>query len=320
MFPFLHSIFNGSEEKGSYPESLVKAAIERAVDGTDPWLRAVSGYQKKLRPAVLLAITHVVGLVDSIPPPAILNREAFENSPQMRAFFISGNEVEAFIAKNKRLAEFRKNAGDAREAHALLFMEKREAFVLGAELVGEIIMTDVPLMSVSFASHQLVDPCGTETELRRKLKIRAFDHLLGIALKRITAVKTERGNLERYRALLEAKLNLLTQAGWGFGEAHQTDGTDLENTEELLGKIETQLNNIGSDDEMLAKYLDCVIAVLSNPADNLWAVQEKLTIDRMGIKRSAGSADAPELLLNELCNAEGRCLVCSPVIIPIDTA
>ncbi len=320
MFPFLHSIFNGSEEKDGYPESLIKAAIERAVDGTDPWLRAVSGYQKKLRPAVLQAITHVVGLVDRVPPPVILSRAAYENSPLLRAFFISGDGVETFIAQNKRLAEFRKNAGDAREAHALLSMEKREAWVLGAELVGEIVMTGVPLMSVCFESHQLVDPCGTESEMRRKLKIRAFDHLLGIALKRITAVKTERGNLERYRTLLEAKLNLLNRAGWGFGEAHQTAEADLGNTAELLGKIETQLNSIGSDDEMLGKYLDCVIAVLANPAGNLWAVQEKLNIDRMGIKRSARSADAPELLLNELCNAEGRCLVCSPVIIPIDTA
>jgi hypothetical protein len=52
MLRLLHSIF-GSEQKGSYPESLVREAIERAVEGTDPWLRGVSGYRRKLRPAVM---------------------------------------------------------------------------------------------------------------------------------------------------------------------------------------------------------------------------------------------------------------------------
>ena len=317
MFPFFHSIFNGSEETGGFPESLIKAAVERAVDGTDPWLRAVSGYKKELRPAVLLAIAHVVDLVDSIPPPVVLSRTSFENNPQLHPFFISGDELDTFIAKNKPLAELRKNAGEAREAHALLFMEKRETWILGAELVGEIITSGVPMMTVSFESHQLVDPSVTESVMRRKLKIRAFDHLLSIALKRITAVKTERGNLERYRALLEAKLNLLNQVGWGFGEAHTVVGEDLEKTADLLGKIEAQLNAIGSDDEMLGKYLHCVIKVLSNPAGYLWAIHEKLTIDRMGIKRGGGDCNTPELQLNELGNAEGRCLVFVPVTIPL---
>ena len=46
MLRLFQSIFGKSATKGSYPESLVKAAIERAVDGTDPWIRAVSGYKK----------------------------------------------------------------------------------------------------------------------------------------------------------------------------------------------------------------------------------------------------------------------------------
>ena len=68
MLRFLQSIFGGVEP-GSYPESLVTEAIERAVDATDSQVRAVSGYQKKLRPAVLRAIDHVVALVEGLPLP-----------------------------------------------------------------------------------------------------------------------------------------------------------------------------------------------------------------------------------------------------------
>ena len=59
MLRIFYSIFGGDEEAGRYPDTLIKAAIERAVDGTDPWLRGLSGYPRKLRPAVLHAIDHV---------------------------------------------------------------------------------------------------------------------------------------------------------------------------------------------------------------------------------------------------------------------
>ncbi len=43
-----HSIFGGGEARGRYPESLIREAIERAVDGTDARLRLVPGYRKRL--------------------------------------------------------------------------------------------------------------------------------------------------------------------------------------------------------------------------------------------------------------------------------
>lgn len=88
MLKLLQSIFGG-EKQGNYPELLVKLAIERAVDGTDPWLRAVSGYKKKLRPAVLRAMDHVVGLVDRLPPPMPICLDCYADDPRLKRFFIS---------------------------------------------------------------------------------------------------------------------------------------------------------------------------------------------------------------------------------------
>jgi len=317
MFRIFQSIFGGNEKKGIYPESLIKAAIERAVEGTDPWMRAVSGYKRKLRPAVLQAIDHVVALVDSMPPPVTMDRAAYDDSPRLHAVFISRDDMTSIIANSRELAEFRKSSGDARAAYALLLTEKRERGILGAEMSGEIVMHGVPQVTVSFESHRLIDPGSTADELRRKLKHRAFDHLLGLALKRITIVKTERGNIENYRALLEAKLNLLNRAGWGFGNEGQDGVTELAEAEGLLTRIESQLTEIGREDQMLAKYLDILIGVLSDPGSYLWARQETLIVDRMGIKRNEAASDAPELLLDALCNAEGRSLVYIPVMIPL---
>jgi len=318
MLRIFQSIFGGNEKKGSYPESLLKAAVERAVEGTDPWMRAVSGYKRKLRPAVLQAIDHVVALVDSMPAAITLDRAAYEDSPLVRAVFISRDDMSSIIATSRELAEFRKSSGEVRAAYALLLTEKQERGVLGAEMSGDIVMHGVPQVTVSFESHRLIDPSSTEDELRRKLKHRAFDHLLSLALKRITIVKTERGKIENYRALLESKLNVLNRAGWGFNDDGQEEVTELEKAEELLARIGSQLNEIGRDDQMLGKYLDILIDVLSDPGSYLWTRQETVVVDRMGIKRSETASDAPELVLDTLCNAEGRSLVCMPVMIPME--
>ena len=69
MLKLFHSIFGREAENERYPESLIDAAIERAVDGTDSRLRLVSRYKKHLRPSIIHAIDHVTTLVDGIPPP-----------------------------------------------------------------------------------------------------------------------------------------------------------------------------------------------------------------------------------------------------------
>ena len=61
MLKLFQSIFRpGADKLGAYPEDLIERAIERAVDGTDRRLRAVSGYKKSLRPAVVHAIETLV--------------------------------------------------------------------------------------------------------------------------------------------------------------------------------------------------------------------------------------------------------------------
>ena len=53
MLRLLQSIFRQTPEATSgYDEELLKLAVERVIDGTDPRLRALSGYRKKLQPAV----------------------------------------------------------------------------------------------------------------------------------------------------------------------------------------------------------------------------------------------------------------------------
>jgi hypothetical protein len=309
MLKLLQSIF-GNEKQGSYPESLVKEAIERAVDGTDPWLRGLSGYGKKLRPAIIRAIDHVVALVGALPPPMPVRFAGYSDNLRLKRFFISADEMKKVFARDPNLGEFMQGpGGDTSQVMALLAMEKQERGIMGSELKGDIVIRDVPQVTVSFDAHRLLDPSGDEGVTRRLLMRRAYDHLISLALKRLTAVKWEREDLERRRALLQAKLNLLQREGWGFDPADSSEKLGAADVEERLGQIDAQMKELGGDDRMLEAYLKNIGDVLGRPEEYLWAKNETIFVDRMAIKRSEASSDAPELSFVELYNAEGRSMV-----------
>ncbi|WP_224956809.1 hypothetical protein [Geomonas subterranea] len=316
MLKFLHSIFRRGTRAGAVPDALVNKAIERAVDGTDPWIRAVFGYKKKLRPAVLHAINHVVSLVDGTGPVLVLDPLRFDLDANLRTYFISGAELRDFLERDPGLRQLRGTTGRGQHGvTGLLVMEKRERLILGAEVSGEVVLRDVPQLAVSFEAHQLLDLNGKEEDTRYHLKRRAYDHLLRQALGRITEIKTRRGNLEKHRALLEAKLTVLRRGGFGF-DPRSGEETDVIAVEKSLADIEAQVLAIGKDDKMLEVYLGVVADVLGRAEEHLWLGEETLIVDRMGIKRKEAGAGACEVKFDVLRDAEGRRLVVSLVSIP----
>lgn len=317
MLRFLQSLFRRGTKAGAVPESLVKKAIERAVDGTDPWIRAVSGYKKKLRPAVLHAIDHVVSLVDGTGPLLSLDLNNFDHDPNLRTYFSSASDLTDFLQREPSLAELRGGRGSAPHgATALLVMEKHERLSLGAEICGDVVLRDVPQVTVSFEAHRLMDLNSDEEETRYQLKRRAYDHLLRIALGRITELKAKRGNLEKHRTLLSSKLSLLQRGGFGFNPRAGAE-TDVATVEKRLAEIEAQILAIGKDDKMLEVYLGVVVNVLGRAEEHLWVTRETLIVDRMGIKRKDSGPEAREVTFDVLCDADGRRLVSTLVTIPL---
>lgn len=305
MLNLFHSLFHGDEEADRYPESLVEAAIERAVDGTDPWLRGLSGYRKKLRPSVLTAMNHVVALVDGLALPRPASREGYDRDPLLQAMFLSPEQLQQVL--HAQLA-VQPDAGRATCALLVADLELRNTF--GVDMLGDTIVRDVPQVTVSFANHRLFDPAGSEGETRRLLKRRAFDHLLSLALKRMTAARELREELGNRHTLLHAKLENLQHGSWGFDHGGAEEPATMAEVEAKHADIEARLQQLGGgDDQSLEVALELLVDVLSRPQEHLWRERQTLIVDRMGIKRPAASAQAPELTLQMLHNAEGRKLV-----------
>lgn len=319
MLKLFQSIFGG-ESQGRYPESLVAMAIERAVDGTDPRIRALPGYRKQLRAPVLHAIDHVVTLVDSLPAPLAADRGNYSGDARLRALFASADRMLEVFGNDSVLNEFRASAKDAGRITALLLAERVEKNVLGMELSGDMLRRDVAQVAVSFRGHRLVDPTISEDETRRLLKRRAFDHLLSLALARIIDVKGERAGLNQQRDVLKHKLNALQHGGWGLDDAGE--GTlDPGALEGELADIEAQLAAFHADTDALRAHLHITAELLADAERQFWGEVIELRVDRMNIQREEADTSAQLIRFQELRNARGRRLVMlflsmNPAVLP----
>ena len=305
MLKLFQSIFSGGEQQGRYPESLIEAAIERSVDGTDSRLRAVFGYKKNLRPSVIHAVDHVVALVDGIPAPLPAGRSDYNTDLRLKALFASADRMQEVFGNDAALNEFRAGSGKGAESVvALLLADRVEKNVLGMELAGDMLRRDVAQVSVSFRNHRLVEVTNNEADTRRQLKRRAFDHLLTLALARIADVHGERADLARQRDLLQRKLSALKRGGWSF-EAMEGAQPEHKVLIAELQEIETTLTKLGTDSGALQGRMDIVADLLGHAEQQLWAGEFVAHLDNMNIRRDAQDASAQRIALQELHNAQG---------------
>jgi len=317
MLRLLRSLFGAGDKNSRYPQQLVRDLVERTVDATDPWLRAVSGYRKKLRPAVIRSLDHVTSMMENLPPPVSLCIGCYDVDPLLRALFASKAEMSAVLDRDRNLSLFLRDAKTVPPVvFALLIMEKKESSILGVEMTGDVVTRDVYQVTVSFVAHRFVDPASDEGETRRLLTFRAYDRLISLALKRITGMKMERKDLEGRRSMLQSKLDLLQQGGWAFEGDGSARESDMPSLEEEIGRINTRLGRLGGNDRMLEVYLDALADVLGHPEQHLWGRKETVILDSLGIKRGELISNAHELTFLELENSTGRILNVALVAIP----
>jgi hypothetical protein len=312
MLQLFQSIFgSGRTEPSAHPADLVERAIDRAVEATDSRLRAVPGYEKKLRGAVSHALDHVVALVDDLPAVLEVDPRAFGTNREVTVFFTSVDHVREVLERDPTLNQWRSSAegAGAEEVNMLLLMTLQERKALGVALEGDVLRHDVAQTTVSLSKHRLVDMASVEAETRRLLKRRAFDHLLSLALGRMAATLAERGELERERDLLRRKQAALTAAGWSFDAAGSERPADPRVLRIKLEAIESQLGFLGTGSGLLKAQLGILVEVLAQAEQQFWSVREPLIIDRMGVKQVQASELAPEVELTVLHNAAGQSLV-----------
>lgn len=319
MLNILNRIFGIRAKQEKFPEAVVKEAIEKTVEKTDPWIRAVFDYKYKLRQPVINSLEYVEELVSGLPPALPIKFDVNLSCPSLAVFFDSHTDMLKMLRNDRELAVFfREHDQASKELTALLIMEKSEKTIFSAELSGNVVARDVPQTSVTFLSQRFLEPASSEVETRHRLSNRAFEHLLKLVHKQVTTAKSIRKDLERRRTLLQSKLALLER---GDGNPDEPKSSTIESIAEVLNQlreIEVKLKEQGGEDKMLSFYLDIAANFLSHPDDHLWETEQHLILDQTGIKRAHPTENGSDLTLHELCNSEGQKWVMLLVTLSVD--
>ncbi len=294
-FRLLHSIFSGASEPGKFDKELMLRGIERLVDGTDPRLRAVSHYRRKLWDSVEHAIDYVVTFVNTLPPAITADRQGYMTDPRLRALFASPESLREILSFSDGTRNYLKQAPNPlpAELYAGLGAVRVERNVLGIEMEGEILRRDVAQTMVNFSDHRVVCFADNEPDSRRELMRRGCDYLIETALQSLISTRVEKTQLEQQqRKLLQQKANILKQAQVGLaslGEPASAEPVDLNALEQQLGALETELNQLRADSATLEQHLGKVVATLSEPEKYLQLESVPLILDHTNIKVSADS-------------------------------
>lgn len=323
MLHFLSSLFSSTAQPAGGPDpALIEAATERAIEGTDPRLRALRHYRKRLREPVTQAVRHITELVDSLPEPVEISRRNFSTDPRLRAFFVSPDHLQEVLGGIRSITGYLQGHPGPRPdtIFGLLSMEWKQRTTLGIEQQGELTRRDVPQVAVRFFNHRFAGPSGSRDETRRELGKRAFDYLVKMALEGMLAVRSKRRELQREQQLLARKLGAMQAGDWGLETLlSQTEPVpaDLESLEAQIDAVETELLELGADTESLEHSLDQLAGVLEAAEQQLSRRRLSLRLNHMGIRVEETSGQPSNLLeLTELFSSSGEQRIILPGCFP----
>ncbi len=302
--------------------ALLEEAVEGVVDGIEPKMRLVRGYQKKLQPAVATARAYIDALVEQIPGPLFITPKAFVKDPYVNAFFATPREVSTVFSGSAELREFfaRPENADIDLACGLLCMVEQEKSVLGMELAQGAVRRDVRQTAVNFSDHKVLNPGATEADARLGLKNCIFNALVSHALQHIADLKVQRRELQDQRRILYARLRARQAYNGGLDTLLATVSAGEAgsgNIEEKLAETQAQLDQAPATHDAPRDYLRQVIAILEQPQEFLRLRRVSFQLTRMGIKVEENSdqpAHSIELAEIEVTNVLKRvvAIVCYP--------
>ena len=278
------------------PRAVIQEAIENVVDGTEPRIRLVGGYQKKLQEAVSTSLAYIDELVETIPAPIEASRKNFSSVPQVNAYFASIDDLRRIFSQSQVLRAFFDDTKNSpqHEAYTLLCMNRSEKSVLGVEVNGDMIKRDVLQTAVNFSEHKIMSPATSEAGIRQGLKQCIFDGLITYALQGISTLKTQKNDLQDQRRILHAKLRSRLSHGTGLtallASAH-ADQTEVAEIEQRLADAEKQLGEMPVNHNAPLGYLNEVKNILAHPETFIKLKMVSLKLTRMSIKVCEDSAE-----------------------------
>lgn len=280
-------------------EARLLAVTERLVQDTDPVIRNIRGYERRLKEPVGRALAYIDSLVAIVPPPVALDPERWDKHPLSRALFVGREEMAAFFRESAELREFFRRRPEATEAFGILTAVRRERVVFGTAIEGEIVRRDVSQVAVEFADLKLVAPAASEEESRRELAFRTLKLFTVYALKRILEREALHAELTEQRRILEVKLKIQQsrlESLESDPEARHAGGAAPDPGSRLLDEIDRRLMELDPGGSNAAAHLEHLAEALGRPEELMTAQAFRLNLNWMGIKQTAADPEGAEAL------------------------
>ena len=172
-----------------------RLAVESIVDDTDPRLRALNGYHRRLAASVRVLLEHVDGIITAMPPALKVDPREFTTRPELRAFFATPADIKRLYEDDPQLQAFLSAAAHPRLKEAFVLLSMRATFKsrFGPQLDSGRLLMDAPLTLIDFSGHRLDLPSSSEARLREALKKYLFDHYVAYVRRNMSAnIRAER--------------------------------------------------------------------------------------------------------------------------------
>ena len=266
--------------------------VEEAVSTTEPRIRLVKGYEKRLRPAVKGALDYCRALADEMPGPFDVRPDQWGSDPLVTAYFATVSEAEAALSTCEELRRYFRER-PAAEAFALLTMSPEEKQIFGATVSGDLVQRDVPRISLNFSRHRFTSPAASAAALREELRQRAFRFLLTCALENIAALETKEAQLEQEHEILEVQWRLQKSREMGLDPlvSYAAAPPRTQAGSRVLDEIHEELDAVRAKLDEPSDYLAHLSQVLENPVHYLRLAPASPRLDKMGLRVKETDAD-----------------------------
>ena len=270
--------------------ALVHAATDLVVKIASPRVALVRDYRERLAPAVETAIVYLRSMLDLLPPSRDATAANWVNDPYVHAFFATHEDVARTFSRSREVRAFFEQEPWQGEAFGVLAMAFEERKVLGVEMRGDAVRSDVPQTIVSFSEHAVDAVGATEADLRRELGRRTFEEFGLQALRRIGEAKAEQRALEDEVVVLKARLRLMQARATSLGLAAPADAGEAARMEARLDENERELGVLTAS--ALEHELACLVDVLRLPQRTVAVTTRSLRLNALNV---VDDGDGPAL-------------------------
>ena len=280
--------------------------IDTVIDAVDPRLRMLTGYRRRLGPALHHAIEVIDELAATLPPPLEITRAQWSRDPFLRACFTSPVAMQKLFDGHKTLHRFLSSdlARDATTVYAGLGMSLKVTQRFGHALQGDMVQRDVAQQVVTLGDYRLSAFAPSSEALLAGVRERVLQDLAMRSTQAAFSARTRKESLTEERTKVMMRLRLYEQQAEGLDTFwHEEEVIDRHAVElrQKLAEMEGELDQLQASAADLDDFLDMTVEVFGAIDRDLRLEQRTFHLDDSNIHHDGpgqGIAEVPMTLVH----------------------